>query len=386
MDQGALLLELGAVVLVLGILARVAGRVGISPIPLYLLAGLALGEGGLVPVVTSEEFIEVGAELGVIFLLLMLGLEYSAGELVRGVRVVARAGIVDLVLNFTPGVVAGLVLGWGPVAAIFLGGVTYISSTGVIAKLLADLGWTGNRETPVILSILVFEDLAMALLLPLLAALALGGSALSALLTIGVAVVAMTLAVAFAYTHGDRLGEFIFHRSDEVSLLSVFGLTLVVAGLAEGVSISAAVGAFLVGISLSGEAATRAHALLSPLRDLFAAVFFVFFGLSTDPGDIPGVLLTAVALGLVTGLTKLIGGRYAARRAGVGRGQRRAGLALIARGEFSIIIAGLGAGIAGAEVFIMAVGGPIASKLGDPGRRRDRSHTPAGEPLIPFET
>ncbi|MCI0545023.1 MAG: cation:proton antiporter [Actinobacteria bacterium] len=396
MDQGALLLELGAVVLVLGILARVAGRVGISPIPLYLLAGLALGEGGLVPVVTSEEFIEVGAELGVIFLLLMLGLEYSAGELVRGVRVVARAGIVDLVLNFTPGVVAGLVLGWGPVAAIFLGGVTYISSTGVIAKLLADLGWTGNRETPVVLSILVFEDLAMALLLPLLAALALGGSALSALLTIGVAVVAMTLAVAFAYTHGDRLGEFIFHRSDEVSLLSVFGLTLVVAGLAEGVSISAAVGAFLVGISLSGEAATRAHALLSPLRDLFAAVFFVFFGLSTDPGDIPGVLLTAVALGLVTGLTKLIGGRYAARRAGVGPGgQRRAGLALIARGEFSIIIAGLGAGIAGAEglaalatayVFIMAVGGPIASKLSDPGRRRERGPTPVGEPLIPFET
>jgi CPA2 family monovalent cation:H+ antiporter-2 len=249
-DHGALLLvELGAVVLVLGILARLASRLAISPIPLYLLAGLAIGEGGLVPVVTSEEFIEVGAELGVIFLLLMLGLEYSARELVVGIRSVAPAGLVDLALNFSPGFVAGLLLGWGIVPSLFLGGVTYISSTGVIAKLLNDLGWTGNRETPVVLSILVFEDLAMAILLPTLAALALGGSTAGAILTVGIAIGIMTAAIAFAYRQGDLLGELVFHRSDEVSLLSVFGLTLVIAGLAEGVSISAAVGAFLVGIS-----------------------------------------------------------------------------------------------------------------------------------------
>lgn len=381
MDHGALLLvELGAVVLVLGILARLASRLAISPIPLYLLAGLAIGEGGLVPVVTSEEFIEVGAELGVIFLLLMLGLEYSARELVVGIRSVAPAGLVDLALNFSPGFVAGLLLGWGIVPSLFLGGVTYISSTGVIAKLLNDLGWTGNRETPVVLSILVFEDLAMAILLPTLAALALGGSTAGAILTVGIAIGIMTAAIAFAYRQGDLLGELVFHRSDEVSLLSVFGLTLVIAGLAEGVNISAAVGAFLVGISLSGEAVARADALLTPLRDLFAAVFFVFFGLSTDPGEIPGVLLVAVLLGVVTAATKIIGGRWAARRNGIGpAGQRRAGLILMARGEFSIIIAGLAAGVAGAEelpalaaayVLLMAVTGPLAAKLADPGRRR----------------
>ena len=146
MGEGArLLIELGAVILSLGVLARLAGRLGVSPIPFYLLGGLALGEGGLVPLVTSEEFIEVGAELGVIFLLLMLGLEYSATELVAGVRSVAGAGAFDLVLNFTPGFLAGLLLGWGVVPALFMGGVTYISSTGVIAKLLGDLGWSGNR-------------------------------------------------------------------------------------------------------------------------------------------------------------------------------------------------------------------------------------------------
>lgn len=380
MDQGALLLvELGGVVLGLGVLARLASRLSISPISLYLLAGLALGEGGIAPLITSEQFIEVGADLGVIFLLLMLGLEYSAEELVDGMRSVAPAGLVDLALNFTPGLVAGLILGWGIVPALFLGGVTYISSTGVIAKLLHDLGWAGNRETPVVLSILVFEDLAMAILLPTLAALALGGSTAGALLTVGGAIAVMIAAIAFAYREGDRLGDLVLHRSDEVSLLSIFGLTLVVAGLAEGINISAAVGAFLVGISLSGEAVAKADTLLAPLRDLFAAVFFVFFGLSTDPSAIPNVLLVAVVLGLVTAVTKVVAGRWATRRRGIGpAGQWRAGLMLVARGEFSIIIAGLAVGVAGAEdlpalaaayVLVMAIGGPLAAKIASPGRR-----------------
>ncbi len=368
-----LLAELGAVVLGLGLMARLANRLAISPIPLFLLAGLALGEGGLIPIVTSEEFIEVGAEIGVIFLLLMLGLEYSAGELVAGMRSVAPAGLLDLALNFTPGVAAGLLLGWPVVAALFLGGVTYISSSGVIAKLLNDMGWTGNRETPVVLSLLVFEDLVMAVLLPILGVLALGGTLSGAILAIAIALTVVIAVIAFAYRQGDKIGELIFHTSDEVSLLTVLGLTLLVAGLAEGIGVSAAVGAFLVGISVAGPAVERAQALLSPLRDLFAAVFFVFFGLSTDPADIPGVLLVAVALGLVTAATKVVVGRWASRRNDIGsRGQIRAGLLLIPRGEFSIIIAGLGAGVAGggelpalaaAYVLLMAVAGPVAVRI-----------------------
>lgn len=381
MQHGALLLvELGAVVFALGILARIAGRLEVSPIPLYLLGGLALGEGGLVPVVTSEEFIEVGAQLGIIFLLLMLGLEYSARELVDGVRSIARTGLLDFALNFTPGFVAGLLLQWGVVPALFLGGVTYISSTGVIAKLLNDLGWSGNRETPVVLSILVFEDLAMAVLLPTLGVLALRGSTIGAVLTVVLAVMLMAFAIGFAYRSGDLLGSLVIHRSDEVSLLTVFGLTLVVAGFAEGVNISAAVGAFLVGISLSGDAVEKAYSLIAPLRDLFAAVFFVFFGLSTDPGAIPDVLAVALVLGVVTAGTKLVVGWYGARRRGVAAaGRLRAGLALTARGEFSIVIAGLAAGVAGAEelpalaaayVLLMAVSGPVAARFADPARRR----------------
>ncbi len=381
MDHLALLLvELGAVVLGLGIVARLAGRLAVSPIPLYLIVGLAFGEGGLVPIVTSEEFIEVGAEIGVILLLLMLGLEYTASELVSAMRSTFAAGILDFGVNFTPGFLAGLLLGWGPTAALFLGGVTYISSSGVIAKLLGDLAWTGNSETPVVLSILVFEDLVMAILLPILGAAALGASATGAALSISIAVAVLVAALALTYWRGDRLGSVIFHGSEEVSLLTVLGLALVVAGLAEAVNVSAAVGAFLVGIGLSGDDAARAHSLLSPFRDLFAAVFFVFFGLSTDPQEIPGVLVAALVLGTVTAGTKLFVGWWAARRQGIGAaGRRRTGLALIARGEFSIIVAGLAGGVAGAEelpalaaayVLLMAVAGPIAAKVADPARIR----------------
>jgi CPA2 family monovalent cation:H+ antiporter-2 len=222
----------------------------------------------------------------------------------------------------------------------------------------------------------------MAVMLPILAAVALGVGAGQASLSIAIALAVITAALAFAYRYGDRIGSLVFHPSDEVTLLSVFGLALVVAGLAEAVSISAAVGAFLVGIALSGEAATKAHSLLMPLRDLFAAVFFVFFGLSTDPREIPAVLGVAVALGIVTTGTKMLTGWWAAKRSGVARaGRLRAGLALVARGEFSIIIAGLAGGLTGADelaalaaayVLLMAVAGPIAAKFAESGRQKVR--------------
>jgi CPA2 family monovalent cation:H+ antiporter-2 len=163
-----LLLELGGVILGLGVLGRVAGRIGLSPIPLYLLAGLAFGQGGLLPLVTATGFIQPASEVGVILLLLLLGIEYSAEELTGALRRSAAAGVADLALNFTPGLAAGLLLGWPLLAAVVLGGVTYVSSSGIAAKLLGDLGRLGNRETPTVLSILVMEDLAMAAYLPVL--------------------------------------------------------------------------------------------------------------------------------------------------------------------------------------------------------------------------
>lgn len=156
----------------------------------------------------------------------------------------------------------------------------------------------------------------------------------------------------------------------------VLGLTLLVAGLAQELQVSAAVGAFLVGIALSGEVAEGAHNLLAPLRDLFAAVFFVFFGLHTDPSSIPPVFLPALALAVVTAATKIATGYWAARRAGVSvKGRWRAGGTLVARGEFSIVIAGLAvtAGIepslgplATAYVLILVILGPLTARYTEP--------------------
>lgn len=382
-DKALLFLELGGLVLVLGVLARVAGALRLSPIPLYLLAGLAVGEGGLIPLVTSDEFVQIGADVGVVLLLLMLGLEYSGRELIAGLRTTAPAGLLDLALNSAPGFIAGLLLGFGAVPSLFLAGVTYISSSGVVAKLVADLGWLGNRETPVVLSILVFEDLVMAVALPVLGAVALGGTLAGAAVAVVAALVAVALVLTLAVRHGERMSRLAFSGSDEVNLLTLMGITLLVAGAAEQLHVSAAVGAFLVGIGVSGEAADRARSLVTPLRDLFAAVFFVFFGLSIDPAAMPAVLLPASALVAATSLTKMITGWTAAGQRGVGsRGRRRAGTALIARGEFSIVIAGLGlaaggdrrlAPLAAAYVLLTAVIGPMAARLADRPPRPSRS-------------
>ena len=393
MAHAELLVELGAILVGLAVLSRIATRIGMPTIPLYLTAGLAFGRGGVFPLVTAEEFIEVGAELGLILLLFMLGLEYTAAELTSTLRTHVRSGVIDLVLNFTPGFAAGLLLGWGLVPAVVLGGVTYVSSSGIVAKVLSDQGWTSNRETPLVLSTLVIEDLVMAVYLPVVGALLIGegsvGSLLPALL--GAGVVVLVLAAATRIEVG--VSQFMFSRSDESLLLSILGVTILVAGAAEFFGISAAVAALVLGIVLSGPAAEAVHGLLTPLRDLFAAIFFAFVGLSLDPSAIPPVLVTALILAVVTFATKFATGWMGAARAGVGiRGRTRAGTILTARGEFSIAIAGLAttAGVAAdfealavSYVFVLAIAGPLLVRFADPigdilmRRRSNREHASA---------
>ena len=344
-----LLIEVGALLLAMSLLGRLALVIGISPIPFYLILGLAFGEGGLVEFDASAEFFQTGAEIGVILLLALLGLEYTAAELFGSLKSARTAGIVDALLNALPGAAMALLLGWGPIAAVALAGVTWVSSSGVIAKLLRDLGRLSNRETPAILALLVIEDLAMAFYLPVLSALVIGVSLLQGAIAVAIAVGVVAVILYVALRHGHFVSRLFPADQYEPLLLGVLGLTMLVAGVAAEVNVSAAVGAFLVGIALSGRVAENASTVLTPLRDLFAAIFFVFFGLTTDSSALVSVLLPALALAIVTIITKLITGAYAARRAGVGTlGQWRAGLSLAPRGEFSIVIAGLavGAGVA----------------------------------------
>jgi K+:H+ antiporter subunit KhtU len=375
-DISLVFIELGIAIIGLAILTRLASRLGFSAIPLYLLAGLAFGNGGILPLQFSEEFVHIGAEIGVILLLFMLGLEYTGEELVANLKTGFPAGIIDFVLNFPPGLIAGLLLGWSPLAALLLGGITYISSSGVIAKILAELGRLNNRETPTIISILVFEDFAMAVYLPLVAVLLIGQGIAHALISVFVALITVGLVLFIAVRYGKKFSSFITHQADEVILLTTFGLILLIAGLAQRLQVSAAIGAFLIGIALSEPIAERAHNLLAPLRDLFAAIFFLFFGLQIDPASLPPVLLLAILLGVITALTKVLTGWWAARRTKANPLEAmRAGMALIARGEFSIVIAGLGVSaglepqlgaLSAAYVLLLAISGPILTRAIEP--------------------
>jgi monovalent cation:H+ antiporter-2, CPA2 family len=370
-DLSRTFIELGLAIVGLAILARIATRFGVSSIPLYLVAGLAFGNGGLAPLHLSESFIRLGAGIGVLLLLFMLGLEYTGDDLKKNLRHGLPDGALDFVANFFPGFGAGLFLRWKLIPAIFLGGVTYISSSGVIAKVLGELGRMSNPETPLVLSVLVLEDLAMAIYLPLVNVLLVGGGTARILISVSVAVSVVILVLFVALRYGDRLSRLAAHQSDEVVLLTTFGVVLLVAGIAQRFQVSAAIAAFLVGIAVSGPIAEHARRLIAPLRDLFAATFFFFFGLEVDPAALRPMLPVAAILALATAATKLLTGVLAGRRSGLrAEAALRAGMMLIPRGEFSIVIAGLGAAaepelapLSATYVLLLAIAGPLLARL-----------------------
>ncbi|MBV1892964.1 MAG: cation:proton antiporter [Ilumatobacteraceae bacterium] len=390
-DAAVAFVEIGALVLLLAILARLAGRFGITAIPLYLIAGLAVGEGGFAKINVSEDFISIGAEIGVLLLLLALGLQYSQDELQTGLRTGMQASVVNFVLNALPGFAFGLLLGWEPLAAVLLGGITWATSAGIVSKVLADLGRLGNRETPPVLNMLVVEDLSMAIYLPIVAALIVGGSLLATSINVAIALGLVTIILLSALRYGQHFSALLVGGSDEALLLSIFATTLLVAGIAQQLDVSGAIGAFLVGLAVSGPAARRAAALISPLRDLFAATFFLFFSFQIDPADLTGAIVPAVILAIIGIGTKFATGWYTASRAGVGQaGRARAGVLIIPRGEFSIVIAALGSelvdgpelgALAATYVLITAIVGPLATKFSDriplPSGMRRRAATTA---------
>lgn len=368
--------EFGLLLVLLGLLSRIAHRFGFSPVPFYLLGGLALGEGGIVGVDPQGTLLPPLSELGVILLLLLLGLEYSGREIIDHARRQMGPGVVDVVLNAAPGAALGLILGWGLAGAVALGGITYISSSGIVSQVVRDLRWRRNPETGPVVSILVIEDLVMAPYLPILTVILTGTGLIAGLISVGVALAIVAVVLFVAVRRGDK--PFFFRSSEPAGLLLVvFGLAVAAAGVAGLLSFSSAVAAFLVGLLLTGEIAEVARRRLDPLRELLAAIFFAYFGLVTEPAALLVMLGPAVLLVVVTVLTKFITGWYASTRVGGGTISRlRAGALLSARGEFSVIIAGLVAlngalpndfeALVAAYVLMTATLGPVLARYIEP--------------------
>ena len=376
-EISTIFLEFGLLIFGLGIIARLARRWEISAVPFYLLAGLLFGEGGLSVVDSSDALVPTLAELGVILLLLLLGLEYSGDELVQTAQRQSRSGVVDLIANSIPGALVGFAFGWGIPGALALAGVTYISSSGIVAQVIRDLRWRRNPETKPVVSVLVLEDLVMAPYLPILAVVLTGTGLLTGLISVSVALIVVAVVIIITLK-GDTSFKRLFNASEPVGLLLiVFGAAVAAAGLAGLVQFSPAVAAFLVGLLLTGELAEVARRRLDPLRELLAAIFFVYFGLSTDISNLPAVLLPAAGLALLTIGTKFVTGWFAAATVEGGTISRlRAGALLSARGEFSVIIAGLVAvsgilpptfqAFVAAYVLITAFAAPFLARWAEP--------------------
>jgi CPA2 family monovalent cation:H+ antiporter-2 len=303
-----LLLEAGVVFAIIAVGGAIANRIDQSVIPTYIVAGLLLGPnapavgGQSLTVVDTSEFITLLSELGIVFLLFFIGLEFNLERLAAARDRILRAGVLDLAINFTIGLVFGLVFGFSVFEALFLAGIVYISSSAVITKSLIDLGWIADPESDAILGVLVFEDVVIAVYLAALSAVALSAG--------GLAGIARSLAVAFGFlvalvalaSYGTDLLERAFDvRSDEIFLLRVVALTVLVGGVALAAGVSEAVAAFFLGAAFGGtEHAHRIERVITSERDIYAAVFFFAIGLSTDPRLFPAVAVPLVALVVVT--------------------------------------------------------------------------------------
>ncbi len=375
--------EIGGLFVLLGVVARLAFSIRVASAPLFLLVGLGLGVGGVVQFDVSEPFIAVSAEVGALLLLLFLGLEYSAETIVRETRLHLRTAVVDLLLNATPGVVVGLLLGWSPTMILAMAGVTYVSSSGIATQVAREMGWRNRPEWDSLVSVLVLEDLVMAPYLPILTGLGAAISVWSGLLGVGFGLAVVSI-LLFVGSRGVKVfGAILSANSGAALLLTTLGLALLAGGVAGLFGFSPVVAAFFVGLLITGEVAEIVRARMSALRDVFAAVFFVFFGIQTDPADMLPALPLAVVLVVITWATKVATVYYALRRSGhEGDDLKwcalRGGSVLSARGEFSIaigaLIVGFGIapeewqGIVAAYVIVSAIVGPMVARAVDRGR------------------
>lgn len=336
-----LLAEIGVVLIFLGVIAYFAKKISISTVPFFLIAGLAFGTGGIADLELSTSFLNTGAQIGAVLLLLLLGLEYSAKELTDTLRIHWSAGLVDFAANALPGAIIGLLLGWGWVGAVVLSGLTYVSSSGIAAELISESGWNRSEMAKRTISILALEDMALAIYLPIISSVVIGVSIVTGLISISIAFIIIGLVILVSLR---REGIFVGVLSNQSSislLLTVFGAALVAAGVANLVGFSGAVAAFLVGLLLTGEVAEAARERLSSLRDFFAALFFLFFGLAIDPVTIISVIPIALVLAVVGIIGKLAVGYVIGKDMQSRDTWKRIGAYLIPRGEFSIVIAAL---------------------------------------------
>lgn len=353
-DPSMALVEIGGVLLLLGLLTVVAEKLKLSVVPFYLLAGLAFGKGGLFPLALSEDFLKLGAEIGALLLLLMLGLEYSARDLANSMQNRWHLGLIDFAANAVPAGLLAFALGYGWFGALAFSGIMFVSSSGIASQLMRETGWARSEVAKRTTGILVIEDLLLAPYLPLISTIALGVGLLAGVISVGIALGITVLIFVISFKNESFLSGFLNRLGASGLLLVVFGAAMLFSGSSTLIGFSGAVAAFLFGLLLAGEVAQAVRRRLAPLRDLFSAIFFVFFGLSTSALDVLYVLPIALAFLALGVVGKMVVGYYTAKDMHDNYNWRRVGAFLVPRGEFSMVIASIVA-VAGKLANVQAI-------------------------------
>ncbi|MDG0795241.1 cation:proton antiporter [Cohnella ginsengisoli] len=376
-----LVLEVGLAVALIALAGLISAKLRFSVIPFYILIGMAVGPHSFklwyldFRFIESASLIEFMGRIGVLFLLFYLGLEFSVGRLLRSGKSIAFGGTIYIAINFTLGLGYGFLTGFPLAETLVMAGITTISSSAIVAKVLVDLKRTANAETELILGIIMFEDVFLAVYISILSGLVLSDSSSvwGVLGSAGIAFAFMLFMLVVGRKCVPLLNKALNVRSNELFGLIVFGGLFLVAGFSETIHVAEAIGALLFGLVLAEtEHIKRIEHFILPFRDFFGAIFFFSFGLTIDPLTLGDALWLSLGAVVVTLIGIYAAGLLAGRSAGLSsKASSNVGLTIVARGEFSIIMANMAkAGgllavlqpFAALYVLILAILGPLLTK------------------------
>ena len=345
------ILEIGLALALIAFAVALASKLKLSNVPFLIIIGMIVGPHAPHIGVFDFRFIETGTlitfmgQLGVLFLLFYLGLEANVTRLIESGPSILTGGSIYIAINFVLGLLYAYLVGFPFRETLISAGVVTISSSAIVAKILFDYRRTANPETELILGITMFEDIFLAVYLSLISGIVLSGatSITGVLSSGGIAlafIVGLMVIGRFAIPLLNRLLQI---SSNEVFIIVVFGSLFLLAGLGETIHVAESIGALLMGLIL-GETkqAERMERLVVPFRDFFGALFFFSFGLSIDPFSLGGAVWLAVGAALLSIVSVIVAGLIVGRRAKLSAvGSLNLSFTLLARGEFSIIIAAL---------------------------------------------
>ena len=372
MHLGEELLVLGVLFVIAYIFGRLGKLIGLPAIPIYMVVGLlASPHTGWFPLNYEAANVELVAIFGLILLLFNLGLEFDQDAFIGNAKALLLSGGTRIIINFGIGFGFGMWVGWGTREALIIAGMTATSSSAIVTKLLIELRRLANRETPVVLGITVVEDIFIALYLAIVSVV-IGGKT-----DIGQIILELSISFAFliamfalARWGGKVVSRLIQTKDDELFTILFFGLAVAFGGIGELLGVSDAIGAFLIGLVLGATRfRVRIEQLALPMRDVFAAFFFLNFGLALDVSAFGGVIWPVAAAVGMTLVVNTLGGQLIAwlNKLTPAEGFNVSAM-LQNRGEFALILATL-AGAAGLDarltpfaglyVLSMAIFGPI---------------------------